>query len=216
MTESPRFIDVTDAAAVRAEAERRLRLRALGLPLSAPVPPNAPPGPAPERALRRDPRHKGHAHPGRPKGAPTATAAPLAPGAPGYPTVDAPIRLTFPLRALCPDNRKYGMLGGRPILTKRYRNAKRETAQRAGAQYRGPALLGPLALLARVWFPGEDGDATNFAKGAHDALQGVVYVNDRQLHRATWERAGIDRRAPRVEITIAPYTPYGPDAASHP
>ena len=116
------------------------------------------------------------------------------------------IALLFPFHMTCPDNDKFGVINGVMINTKRYRRAKKAMRESAREQYVGPLLLGPLALVARVWFPGEDGDAPNLQKCAHDALEKVIYRNDKQLHDARWIRAGVDAERPRVEITITAVT----------
>ena len=112
--------------------------------------------------------------------------------------------LTIPYAALCPDNRKYAPLGGRLILSRRYRAAKRATKAAARGQYSGPCFDVPVQLEAMVWFPDARGDAPNLAKCCHDALQGVCYLNDGLLHDARWRRAGVDKASPRVELTLTP------------
>lgn len=121
--------------------------------------------------------------------------------------VAAEIRIVLPFEILCPDNDKFGVIANRMINTKRYRRAKKAIRAAAREQYLGPALERPVALVARVWFPDENGDAPNFGKAVHDALETVIYPNDRLLHDARWIRAGVDVARPRAELTITAHTP---------
>lgn len=84
-----------------------------------------------------------------------------------------------------------------------YRAAKAQAELRFRAQWRVPMLEGDVALVARVWFPDRrKRDAGNYRKLLTDALTGIAYSDDSQLVRETWERAGIDRESPRVELEI--------------
>lgn len=121
------------------------------------------------------------------------------------------IRIVLPFEILCPDNDKFGVIRGMMINTKRYRRAKKAIRNAAREQYLGPILEVPVALVGRVWFPGDTGDAPNFGKAVHDALEQVIYPNDRLLHDARWIRAGVDPDRPRAELMITahaqPHTP---------
>lgn len=121
------------------------------------------------------------------------------------------IRIVLPFEILCPDNDKFGVIRGMMINTKRYRRAKKAIRNAAREQYLGPILEVPVALVGRVWFPGDNGDAPNFGKAVHDALEQVIYPNDRLLHDARWIRAGVDPDRPRAELMITahaqPHTP---------
>jgi Holliday junction resolvase RusA-like endonuclease len=124
--------------------------------------------------------------------------------------------LTLPWSALVSDNRKYAAAlrgKGVPMLihTEQYRNAKKAAKARAvdamtveGQRF--PPLARPLALVARVWVPDNrhGHDVANFAKCAHDALEGIVYSKDEWLHDVRWIRAGVDVDRPRAEIEVAP------------
>ena len=60
-------------------------------------------------------------------------------------------------------------------------------------------LLGPLRIKATIYYrtqrPDLDGEAIC------DALQGIVYANDRQLREKHWIHA-IDKQNPRAEIVL--------------
>lgn len=125
-----------------------------------------------------------------------------------------PIRLTLPWSALCSDNDRKRpiivMIGGKPFprmaMTAEYKLARGKVVEIGRKVMSGfPALAMPLGIYARVWVPDERlHDVVNFAKGVHDALEKIVYVNDKWLHRSLWERQGVDVDAPRAEIEIAP------------
>lgn len=136
------------------------------------------------------------------------------------PELAFPIRFVLPWSALASDNDKYVAQirrkdGGVPFpfitLTEKYRAAKNSAKARAAEAMtvegqRFPALASPLSLVARVWVPDNrpGHDVANFAKCAHDALEGVVYAKDEWLHDVRWIRAGVDVDRPRAELEIAP------------
>lgn len=119
-----------------------------------------------------------------------------------------PITIVLPWSALCSDNIRHTIGGGpRPqlVLEARYRQAKQKTATIARAVVGDVrAVAFPLALHARVYVPDNRvHDCGNFRKGITDALASIIYANDKQLYRETWERAGVDVDAPRAEILIS-------------
>ncbi len=101
--------------------------------------------------------------------------------------------------------------GGRArlITAPEYRQAKESAELSIKRQWRGRAILtAPLAVVARCYFPDRrKRDASNLSKMLGDAMSGIVYEDDSQVHRETYERSGIDRENPRVVITITPLTP---------
>ena len=118
-----------------------------------------------------------------------------------------PVRLTLPWSYLISDNRRHGVLNGRILLTEDYRRAKglvRDLAKDALGQVEPAAF--PLQLDAQVWVPDKirAHDCMNFAKCCHDALETIVYANDKWLYLATWRRAGTDVDRPRAELVIRP------------
>lgn len=140
----------------------------------------------------------------------------LPPDPPAAMLIPWPLRLTLPWSFLESDNRsrlaKLFHVGpnrtpiAKLVMQDSFRAAKakvrtlaRETLGAAEPTKR------PLALTARVWVPDTGRhDIPNFAKGVHDALTDVVYVDDSQLHDVRWIRAGVDVDHPRAELTITP------------
>ena len=135
------------------------------------------------------------------------------------PTVSLPFKLLIPWSELCSDNEKSvpyvrRVRGGNVVpgqkRSPRYQAAfvaiKGRARQIAGDRLPVDGIA--LELHARVYLPpARRNDAINFSKCLNDALEGVVYMNDNQLHRQVWERAGVDIDAPRAEITISRLQP---------
>jgi Holliday junction resolvase RusA-like endonuclease len=116
------------------------------------------------------------------------------------------IELRIPWSCLVSDNAKYGVLDGKLIAQKPYREAKKRIHALA-LEVMGdrPSFLQPVALVARVWMPdNRRHDLTNSCKLVHDALEDAVVEDDSQLHDVRWIRAGVDVDAPRAELTITP------------
>lgn len=96
----------------------------------------------------------------------------------------------------------------RLITAPEYRQAKESAELSIKRQWKGSMLSGPLQLVARCYFPDRrKRDAINYSKMLGDAMSGIVYEDDSQVHRETWELAGIDRGNARIEITVTPLTP---------
>jgi Holliday junction resolvase RusA-like endonuclease len=129
-----------------------------------------------------------------------------------------PITLVIPWHYLVADNRKYGATGvggkARLFLTSEYSAAKRAVAVTARlegkkAKAKDLPLSVPVRVVATVYEPNRSRtrDVTNFCKLVHDALSGVIYEDDGQIDDARWIRGGIDKKNPRVEITITALSP---------
>ena len=68
-----------------------------------------------------------------------------------------------------------------------------------------PYPKGVLVVFHLIWFrENMRGDLANREKCVEDALQGVLYANDRQIKakHTTWE---LDKEDPRVEVWVTPY-----------
>ena len=111
-------------------------------------------------------------------------------------------QIALPWTGLVPDNRRF--IGGKGhILTKRYRAGKELCHTLAMAQTRNcPAHPdGAVWMQLNFYMPDKRRrDPHNLLKGIADALEGVVYVDDKQIEKLSWENMGVDREHPRVEI----------------
>lgn len=115
--------------------------------------------------------------------------------------------LTLPWAVLAHDNHRFiPRRGGKGLIAApAYREAKRQTAMLLTIAWRGPTYSRPVELTARAFFPdARKRDAGNYRKLITDALTGIAYTDDSLVHREVWERAGIDRTNPRIELTISP------------
>lgn len=139
-----------------------------------------------------------------------ATAAAVS--VPALPQIVWPVKLLLPWSYLVSDNRRYAAgterQGGGLLLTADYRRCRGLIRDRVldtiGRPAPEPASL-PLKLEAAVWVPdNHPHDCTNFAKVCHDAMEKLVYSNDRWIYSAHWYRAGVDVDAPRCELVIRP------------
>lgn len=119
------------------------------------------------------------------------------------------IHIIVPWATLVSDNAKYGVLKGRMLLTSKYRKAKADVgwwAVLAMNKARSRVLEGRLGLYATIYEPDSKRgrDVSNFCKLVHDALIGIVYVDDKQLDDVRWQRGAVDTANPRVEIFVSP------------
>ena len=116
---------------------------------------------------------------------------------------DYPYDIVLPWRGLVPDNRRF--IGGKAhVLTRRYRTGKELCATLAMTQVRGRPVHPEGAVWMHLAFYMPDKrrrDPNNLLKGIADALEGIVYVDDKQIEKLEWENMGIDRKYPRVEIS---------------
>ncbi len=130
-------------------------------------------------------------------------------------TIALPFRLSVQWSLLCSDNERKtaatakladGKIVPRLVASARYTAAKGSIRVKARLAAGDVApTTEPLAIRVEVWLPpARRNDAINFAKIVGDALEGIVYANDNQLHDSRWIRRGVDIDSPRAEITISP------------
>jgi Holliday junction resolvase RusA-like endonuclease len=67
-------------------------------------------------------------------------------------------------------------------------------------------IAGPIEITAQFYFPTMQSDLDNRLKALFDALQGVCYVNDRQIRKYTNIEALIDAKNPRVDVVLREYS----------
>ncbi len=117
------------------------------------------------------------------------------------------LTLTIPWEYLAQDNHRHLPRHGRLITAPGYRRAKLAVEQIAALSWRGPQLVGPVQVYGRAWFPDKrKRDAGNYRKLLTDAFSGIAYADDSQVWRETWDRCGVDRANPRIELTVEPLT----------
>jgi Holliday junction resolvase RusA-like endonuclease len=113
--------------------------------------------------------------------------------------------LTLPFDVLTPDNRRFHAGKGH-VLTGRYRQGKEAIYLLAISQIKPPRPAFPterLELDLDFFMPDKrKRDPTNLLKGLLDALEGVVYSDDKQIDALSWRKGALDRESPRVEINI--------------
>jgi len=122
------------------------------------------------------------------------------------------IALTLPWAVLESVNNRtnpagWGKMRGRQFLTERYRERLEAARMKVSGQIRGrrPHYDGPVEAVLRFHQPNaRRRDCGNYCKLVEDALTGFAYRDDSQIRRMTWEDCGVDRSAPRVEVTIRP------------
>lgn len=117
-------------------------------------------------------------------------------------------RITLPWSAVLHDNHRFIAIRSgykaRLIASPEYREKKEVAETLLCAQWHGKGKMsGELALHAQCFFPDKrKRDAGNYRKLITDCLSGIAYDDDSQLISETWERKGIDREQPRIEITL--------------
>jgi Holliday junction resolvase RusA-like endonuclease len=125
------------------------------------------------------------------------------------PKARSEVRLTLPWDCLTPDNRRFNQQGH--VLTTRYREGKEKIYLLAMIQIRPPRPAFPtekVQMNLQFFVPDKrKRDPNNLLKGIADALEGVVYTDDKQIDGLSWKKAGLSRQNSRVEITVCLYTP---------
>ena len=119
------------------------------------------------------------------------------------------VSLVLPWDCLTPDNRRFNSRGH--TLTARYRQGKEKIYLLAMGQTKAPRPVFPsqrVKMELDFFVPDlRKRDPSNLLKSVCDALEGVLYTDDKQIDALSWERAGLDRDNARVEITLSIYKP---------
>jgi len=93
----------------------------------------------------------------------------------------------------------------RVLISERGRRFKRACRLAASAQCANP-IEGDVSLRAVVYFKDRRRDLDNCLKPLLDALNGIVYRDDRQVAHLDFTKR-LDPRNPRVELFASPWTP---------
>jgi Holliday junction resolvase RusA-like endonuclease len=119
--------------------------------------------------------------------------------------MSAPIILPWPVVAS--DNARHGVIKGRIRLTAAYRERKAAATLLARRAWRGEALTTAVRLSVTVHEPDRRRrDIGNLVKATADVLTGIAYLDDSQIDHLDVRRGAIDRKDPRLEITVSPLT----------
>lgn len=88
-----------------------------------------------------------------------------------------------------------------PDASRKYQETCRVHAMAAAMKARWKPVSAPCAIELKVYRRERRGDIENIQKGVQDAMNRVVYVDDRQVVEAhVWLH--LDRERPRVEVTV--------------
>lgn len=115
------------------------------------------------------------------------------------------IQVVLPWAVVVPDNARTGVVDGRIILSRRYRDAKAQAhliallaAKRAGFP------VGAVRVVVNVHPPDRRRrDITNTLKLICDALSGAAYADDQQIAELTVHRRDVARANARVVVTVS-------------
>jgi Holliday junction resolvase RusA-like endonuclease len=98
------------------------------------------------------------------------------------------ITLTYPFRLISKDNEKVFNRQGRCFLSRRFKDFEKVVRDYTAMQYKGKALDCNIAVDIYAYFENKKHcDCFNLPKGVMDALQGIVFKNDRQIKRGNVE-----------------------------
>jgi Holliday junction resolvase RusA-like endonuclease len=93
-----------------------------------------------------------------------------------------PIRLLFNLKLISKDNEKIFNRAGRFFLSDKYKGFEAEIRYLAKKQYKDNPLEGNLKMTILACFKDKrHSDCQNLSKGVCDSLEGICYINDRQI-----------------------------------
>lgn len=123
---------------------------------------------------------------------------------------DGAYRAQLPWLALCPDNQRFGRShNGQNILSDKYRDAKSmATLHLMKAKGMARPRTHVIEVWYRFWVPDlRRRDCTNLIKLLSDAMQEAEVVADDTLFKLSHvANMGVDRKNPRVEITLTALT----------
>lgn len=110
------------------------------------------------------------------------------------------IILNFPFKLISKDNFYMAGRGRRFYLPSKYREFENKIKLFIKQQYKGKILEGNLSIEIIVNFKNKvHADTCNLFKGINDALQGFIYLNDKQIKTAT---ISISENSPEENFTV--------------
>lgn len=117
-----------------------------------------------------------------------------------------PLPLVLGFGSLVSENGRFmkSRTTGRLVLGDAYKSGKEGIGWLARSWWKGrPLLSAPVMMAARYWWPDRrKRDFSNYVKALKDALNGVVYLDDRLVVEEHWTLAGYDKANPRAEVTV--------------
>lgn len=95
------------------------------------------------------------------------------------------IVLRYPFRLISKSNEKVYGKHGKFFLSAKFKDFEKKIKAETWAQFNEPMLKGDLSIEIHSCFVDRrHSDCPNLLKGVCDALQGIVYKNDRQIKKA--------------------------------
>lgn len=98
------------------------------------------------------------------------------------------------------DNHLYGMKGKKKFMYQEGKDWKEEAQIIAKSTYKRKPTTKPLTMTINFYLK-RDRDVHGSGKLIADSLEGIVYVNDKQIKKMIFEKF-IDKENPRIEIVI--------------
>ncbi len=83
--------------------------------------------------------------------------------------------------------------------------AWRSIVQVAALRHGRPMLTGPVRLFIDIYGARKNADWDNLGKGISDALESIMYANDKQVRYARVELHDCPTKQRRAEITVSQY-----------
>lgn len=101
-----------------------------------------------------------------------------------------------------PVNSKYGVMNGRMLLTKKYRDTKEAMKWEIISQWKGEPLYETVTLNILQYFgDNRKRDIDAYLKILLDSMEGIVYTNDTLINEMHVYKE-VDKENPRIEVQI--------------
>ena len=86
-----------------------------------------------------------------------------------------------------------------------YKNWDKEARHAARQQYRGDPVNRPVHVVAKVYYKGQQPDLSGCLESVGDAMEGVLWANDKLIMSWDGSRLEKDNANPRTEIEVRAY-----------
>ena len=101
-----------------------------------------------------------------------------------------------------PINQKYGVINGRMLLSKKYRDTKDALAWEIRSQWQNKPLTGDVTMNIVQYFGDKrKRDCDAYIKIIMDAGEGILYEDDSQVNELCVTKQ-IDKESPRIEVSV--------------